>query len=284
LNVWRANPTGGDRTILVKNGADPAVSPDGRYVAYTSAGKVFVIPTAGGRATAVYTLEGKRAGLGTPPVWTPNSRRIAFWAGNKPGLVLIDIPGGKLNVTHLPIDEFAFSPDSRRIAYISRTEDLFVMPTAGGRPTRLTDNHKSFGPVWGRLGIAFTRFTHDARGEIWLSDGRKHHARQLTHTGDYAIFPAFFSADGKKLLAANPATHNGRLWAVDLPSGSARKLTDWVGDLFPQGLSTDGKTVLASIGCGGMIGPYGVVETIPFAGGKPRIIVRGPCRASWNAR
>jgi hypothetical protein len=36
--------------------------------------------------------------------------------------------------------------------------------------------------------------------------------------------------------------HNGRLWAVELPSGHARRLTRWVGDLFPQGLSRDGHT------------------------------------------
>jgi hypothetical protein len=47
-------------------------------------------------------------------------------------------------------------------------------------------------------------------------------------------------------------------------------------------LSSDGKTVLASVGCGGMVSPYGYVETIPFTGGKPHVIARGPCRASWN--
>src|SRR5436305_1265388 len=58
-NVWRANVTGGHRKILAKNAAEPAVSPDGRYVAYTSRGKVLVVPTIGGRAREVYALEGK---------------------------------------------------------------------------------------------------------------------------------------------------------------------------------------------------------------------------------
>ena len=137
--------------------------------------------------------------------------------------------------------------------------------------------------MWGRPGIAFIHFTRGRFSDIWLSDGTPHHIRQLTHTGADA-WPIAFSADGKKLLAANPATHNGRLWAVDLTTGDERPLTPWVGDLFPQGLSADGSTVLAAIGCGGMIGPYGVVETIPFTGGNPHVIVHGPCRASWNAR
>lgn len=282
-NVWRANPAGGDRRILATNAGTPAVSPDGRYAAYTSGGKIFVVRTAGGHASAVYTLGGKSAGLGAPPEWAPDSRSFAFWAGEKPGLVFVAVPSGTVTATHLPIDDFSFSPDSRRIAYVLHG-DLYVMPAGGGPRIRLTDDHKSIAPVWGKLGIVFTRFTHNARGNIWLTGSRKHDARQLTHAGGYAFFPAFFSADGKKLLAANPAMHNGRLWAVSVPDGTARRLTGWVGDLFPQGLSADGTTVLASIGCGGRIGPYGVIETIPFAGGKPHVIVHGPCRASWNAR
>ena len=90
-------------------------------------------------------------------------------------------------------------------------------------------------------------------------------------------------ADGTKLLAAIPPSHNGQLWAVDVRTGDARPLTPFVGDLYAQGLSNDGQTVLAAVGCGGMPRPYGYLETIPFAGGKPHVIVRGPCRASWNA-
>jgi len=55
-----------------------------------------------------------------------------------------------------------------------------------------------------------------------------------------------------------------------------------VGDLFAQGLSRNGRVVLAAIGCGGTASAYGLIETIPFAGGRPTVIVRGPCRASSN--
>src|SRR5262249_49399062 len=145
-----------------------------------------------------------------------------------------------------------------------------------------THDHKSVAPVWGKTGIAFNRFTHRAHSDIWLSDGSKSHLRQLTHTGA-DTWPAFFSASGAELLAAYPANHNGRLWAVDVATGSERPITSWVGDLFPQGLSADSRTVLAAVGCGGTGTSNGYVETIPFAGGKPHVIVRGPCRASWNA-
>jgi hypothetical protein len=110
-------------------------------------------------------------------------------------------------------------------------------------------------------------------------DGSDQH--QLTHT-HAGIYPAAWSADGRRMLAAYPATNNGKLYAVDVEAGTARPLTPFVGDLYAQGISRDGRTVLAAIGCGEVLSPHGLVETIPFSGGPPTVIARGPCRAGSN--
>ena len=100
-----------------------------------------------------------------------------------------------------------------------------------------------------------------------------------THLGR---LPFAFSADGTKLLAyvdaSDPSNNNtGRLWAVDVRSGRARALTGW-SNILPIGLSSSGSRVLA------IAGAACTLETIPFPGGKPHVIVRGACGASWNAR
>jgi Tol biopolymer transport system component len=283
-SVWRARLDGSHRKLLASNSQDPSVSPDGRWIAYGSGAHVLVIPTTGRTATIVYTLHGNGTDLlEGPPTWAPDSRHIGFFGNG--GLVILDVRTMAQTTLDGAIASFSFSPDSRRIVYGTGGPsggNLYVASIHGGPTHKITDDRKSMGPIWGAEGIAFIRFTHHAHGDIWLTGPRRGDGRQLTHTGA-AFWPAYFSADGKELLAANPAMHNGRLWAVDVSTGRARPLTAWVGDLFPQGLSADGKTVLAAIGCGGMIGPYGYVETIPYAGGKPHVIVRGPCRASWNA-
>lgn len=172
--------------------------------------------------------------------------------------------------------DVSFSPDGGEVAFTTGAGGIAVHALGGGPTRRLAGGT---GPVWGPQAIAFHRGA-GLRGDVWtVRPGSEPIRLTRTHAG---VFPVAWSADGTRLLAANPAMHNGRLWAVDAPSGNARPLTDWRGDLYGQGISYDGRTVLAAIGCGGMIGPAGVVETIPFAGGKPTVVVKGPCRASWN--
>jgi Tol biopolymer transport system component len=239
----------------------------------------------------VSTLRGASrsvAALGEPVVWSPDSRLVVV-QGNA-GAAVVDVPSLRVRRLRLPEASggFSFSPEGSVLAYehsTGRGTDIFTITLGTGRIDRLTHDGRSGSPLWGPDGIAFERFGPDrcanCHGDIWLMSPTGGDPHQLTHT-HAGIYPAAWSADGTRMLAAYPATHNGRLYAVDVSSGAARPLTPFVGDLFPQGLSGDGRTVLAAIGCGGTIGPYGLVETIPFSGGHPTVIIRGPCRASSN--
>lgn len=277
-DVWIARPDG-SRPRKLAAGVEPSVSPDGRYIAFGHGPQVLLESVDGAGPVVLYTLRGLGPELSAPPVWAPDSEHVAF--ETEQGLRDVDVPTREVSV--LPMaEDFSFSPDSRRIVYEDRG-DLYVIPATGGRPRQLTRDREDYDPLWGKPGIAFTRFrSRDHTADLWLTNASGTRMRQLTHTG-LGVSPAFFSADGTKLLAAIPPSHNGQLWAIDVRTGNARALTPFVGDLYPQGLSRDGKTALASVGCGGTPAPYGYLETIPFAGGRPHVIVRGPCRASWNA-
>jgi hypothetical protein len=191
----------------------------------------------------------------------------------------------------------SFSPDGRSLVYMRvifprgiRREtsiDLEVFDLLSGHTQQITHNHESGFPVWGPKAIAYSVSIHTANGwhsDIWLIDGSGTHSHQLTHMSARAssLVPVSWSASGKQLLAENPPINNGRIWAIDVASGRAHAVTNWVGALRADGLSRDGRVILASIGCGGAPGMYGIVETIPFVGGTPRVIVKGPCEASWN--
>ena len=283
--VFAASPAGRDATRLAV-GTNPLLSPDGRWVAYDGGGlsstyKLRLVSPLGGASKAV-------AALGEPIVWSPDSRSVVV-QGNA-GADVVEVRG--LRVRHLRLPEasggFSFSPDGSVLAYQHSTgsgSDIFTIDLRSDQIDQLTHDGRSGSPLWGPDGIAFERYGPDrcanCHGDIWLMSRTGSDSHQLTHT-HAGIYPAAWSADGTRMLAAYPATHNGRLYAVDVASGAARALTPFVGDLFPQGLSRDGRTVLAAIGCGGTISPYGLVETISFTGGHRTVIVRGPCRASSN--
>lgn len=278
--IYAATPRGA-RPVPLAEGMFPLLSPDGRWVAYTGGsldhpGRLRLVSTLGGASRATRIVGGSAA-------WSPDSRTLAV-APTHGVVELLDVRTLRTRVLRLHPGGagFSFSPDGSALAYETNGRhgpDIYSVTIKDGAVHRLTDAGLNGSPLWGPGGIAFERYTSDARGDIWLMNGDGTDARPLTHT-HAGIFPAAWSADGSRLLAAHPATHNGRLYAVDVATGEARALTPFVGDLSPQGLSRDGRTVLASIGCGGTASPYGLLETIPFAGGRRRVIVRGPCAGS----
>jgi hypothetical protein len=284
--IYAASP-GNEHPLRLAVGTNPLLSPDGEWVAYLGGPAdhptgIRLISTLGGTP--------KDVGIsGTPTTWSGNSRFLAVQRTGG-GLTIVD--ARSLRTTSIPLPEasgnFSFSPDGTMLAFQHSTgagSDIYTVTRTGGRIHRLTGGHRTGFPLWGPGGIAFERFGPDrcmnCRGDVWVMDDDGADPHQLTHT-HAGIYPAAWSADGRRLLAAYPATNNGRLYAVDVDSGAVRAITHFVGDLYAQGLSRDGRTVLAAIGCGEMPSPYGVVETIPFAGGPPTVVVRGPCRASSN--
>lgn len=59
------------------------ISPDGTTIAFTYKGDIYTVPVAGGRAMQITT----NPAYDTAPVWSPDSKRIAFCFGpyGKPG-------------------------------------------------------------------------------------------------------------------------------------------------------------------------------------------------------
>lgn len=282
--VWSATASNQHR-IRLAIGSAPMVSPSGRWVAY-DAGPLnhqtglSLISSAGGRPRHVGTP-------GYPVAWSPNSRLVAVMDTSGQGLTVVHTRSLQSSKLNLPPEsrDFQFSPDGKTLIFdheeSSSRVDLYTITLATGAVHRLTHDGRSYEPLWGPRGIAFDRFTAGRPGDVWLMSPGGADAHRLTHT-TLGLYPADWSADGSRLLAAQPATNNGRLFAVDLTTGTVRTLTPLVGDLVPQGLSGDGKTVLAATGCGEIPGDTGTLETIPFTGGAPTVIERGACRGNWS--
>ncbi len=139
---------------------DPAISPDGRVVAYASdvGGdmRLYVRQGAGGRPVPISQSV---PGYHRWPRWSPDGSRIAFHAERSiyvvPALggmaqALVRAPGGSGWVAHP-----AWSPDGRELAYV-QNDTMFVTDLSSGARRMITDS-AGFSPAWSPDGawIAF---------------------------------------------------------------------------------------------------------------------------------
>jgi eukaryotic-like serine/threonine-protein kinase len=118
----------------------PAISPDGKSVAYSSGStinmRIYVRPVAGGR---IIQLTDDTAGVQSHPRWTPDGTRILFLAGG--GVLSAPAAGGPARPElppgrPTPIISAAYSPDGKTIAYVIG-DSLFLRSEDGtSRPLR----------------------------------------------------------------------------------------------------------------------------------------------------
>ena len=155
---------------------DPAWSPDGTRIAYTS-------ERDGWRGIYVVNEDGSAVKRLTPltwdsfhPTWSPDGTRIAFVSvrdGNPDVYVMNADGSGELRLTINPaIDtDPAWSPDGTRIAFSSDrggNNDIYVMSADGSGVTRINDNptldrHPAWSPDARRLAFSSSQCDDPSR-------------------------------------------------------------------------------------------------------------------------
>jgi hypothetical protein len=285
----------------VARGAEPAWSPDGRRIAFTRAGEIYVVDADGRNARRLTTM----AQPGAFPAWSPDGRTIAF--ARTRDVFSVPSRGGPVRrLTRSPKPWLmrttpAYSPNGRTIAITATTDaynsDVFLMRPDGSNLRRLTrsqgthdrlgeEHAPDFSPDGRRIVFVSNR---DGNAELYSIgvDGRDE--RRLTRTPRVDEEAPRYSSDGTRILF----TDDGRIAHMRAAGGDVRRLgsgtsADWRPPV--RSLLEDGRPVPTALlrpvppGVFGSSGVYGSASFGPYRGGTLTALVVHNLRPGGFAR
>jgi Tol biopolymer transport system component len=303
--VYVANDNGGGaRKVGLGNG--PRVSPDGQLVVYlrelrSGVTELLAAPAGGGASRVLMSncQEGFRL------AFSPDSALVAALRGPFNGphkLVVIDIASGYQRVVASGyFSGFSFSPDSSELVYARAgsesyppRSDIYRVSASGGKPVRLTRNHRSESPLWGPTGqIVFVKLLgaktrkYGPKNELYLMSPEGGQVKRLTHTKVAPLLqgltPTEWSANGARLLAEFEGEDTTYAVAVNPQTGAEHALTRQreANGFIGAALSADGSVVLGVTG-GFEPSPRHNIATVPYVGGRVKVLVKNAYEPDWS--
>jgi dipeptidyl aminopeptidase/acylaminoacyl peptidase len=235
-----------DDLLRVRRVADPQLSPDGKWIAYSvavpdvganrSRTQVYLISIAGGEARALTSGEASASGAR----WSPDGRRIAFVSGGQ--LWTMDAQGGeRKQVTSISTGagDPIWSPDGKWLAFVS---DIYP-DCADDECNKRRDSEAEANKVKARtidrlLYRHWTAWKEGKRTHVFVVSSDGGAARDVT-PGDYDAPPFSlggptdyaFSPDSKELAFARntekveATSTNSDIFIVPVAGGEAQLLT-----------------------------------------------------------
>jgi dipeptidyl aminopeptidase/acylaminoacyl peptidase len=230
----------------------PQWSPDGRWLAYTNDGHVWVVAATGGKPQKVTQFSTG----GSTPRWLPDSNRmlVSISIEDKGCIVLTDRLGGwPQQLTAGPGHDHSpsLSPDGTQFAYVHQPlddfnrSDIMLCEIESGTTRALTGtpNRHDARPQWSPDGkqIAFISERPGYR-ELFLFDVESGQERQLTHA-NHDVVEHEWSPDTSQLLCTLNRDGAYDLVLVDASSGDISDVHTAYGvHAYPQWLP-DGQSV-----------------------------------------
>ncbi len=252
-------------TLRVVTVSDAQVSPDGSSVVYS------VSTVSGNETRAALWLarsDDPRRAAGqlvgadlnpSHPRWSPDGRLVAFMAsrGEQSGLWVVPADGGAPRMI-APVREtnffityagepFAWSGDSRRVAYVSASDELVPADVADKSYQR--ERPEVDPRVIDRLQYkSRTSFSDRLRTHVWVTDVANPLPRQLTF-GQFYDHALTWNPRGDEIAFLSnhepdpDANNNSDIFAVSASDGRVRQLTNTRGCEYAPAWSPDGRYI-----------------------------------------
>jgi len=235
--LWRIPTAGGEATaitIAVRDTSedfDPAISPDGRRVAFESdrpGGRELWLMSADGGAARRLTSRDFAYFAYAAPSWAPDNRRLAYAVGDT--LVVLDIVSGVERAVRIdslppgpPLNSWlgragmpSWSPDGTHLLFVNAADPsrgdgrVWEVAATGGVARPLTTG-RALAPAWSPDATRLAFFARDsmARWQLWIQP-RGGVARQLTNHQETVTYRARWLPDGSAIIYSA----DGQLWRV----------------------------------------------------------------------
>jgi serine/threonine protein kinase/Tol biopolymer transport system component len=234
--------------------AQPALSPDGRPVAFISNRdgnfNIYVGLVSGGSLVQITDGPNVKA----TPRWSPEGTLLAYARLNEWGLRdiwQVAALGGTPRRLILNAADPTWSPDGQSLAYADRaTGTIWICDAAGQHPRQLTrpptdgfgsrDGEPRFSPD-GRA-LAFLTRPGGPYGQLKVVDLDSGVVRELTHDQALVQSPAW-SPDSLHIYFASSRNGTMNIWKIAARSGEPEQITAGQGDDAQLDVSSDGRRI-----------------------------------------
>lgn len=257
-----------DDLYNMKRISSPAVSPDGKLVAYvvtdydkkenSSNSDIWLVPVAGGEPRQLTASPRGDSG----PAWSPDGTQIAFVStrGGSPQIYMISVAGGearKISDISTGASGLTWSPDGTKIAFTSRVFPELEGDEANRKRLEKQANSKVKAKIIDRLLYRhWNEWTNDTRSHVFVIPADGGEARDIT-PGEYDSPPIslgggqdyVFSNDSRTVCYVKNTDEmvaistNNDLFTVDLSSGEHKRITRNRANDHSPSYSPDGKYI-----------------------------------------